>query len=222
MSDRKRNDGLFRALGKVPKTKIRMKGDAAPEPKKAKAHNFHPTPIEPIRSLLAYESPHLERYDTIWENAAGDGAMSREIERAGYNCISSDLIDRGIDAVLADFFEITEPLAPCVISNPPYDDINAGTSGGAWLQHTLALGVDYCAYLLNWQWILARDNGMGELLEAHPPSRVYGVRWRIDFSGEGSAPQNNGWYVWDKHSPPDPAPQLLLMDRRDPLQTECL
>jgi hypothetical protein len=44
-------------------------------------HDFHPTPEIATVKLLEREKFHGE----IWEPACGDGAMSRVLERYGYN-----------------------------------------------------------------------------------------------------------------------------------------
>lgn len=77
---------------------------------------FYPTPPEATRALLS-----VERFEgSIWEPACGDGAISRELEAAGYEVISTDLIDRGYGTGGVDFLKTTEPLARNIVTNPPY------------------------------------------------------------------------------------------------------
>ena len=77
---------------------------------------FYPTPPEATRALLSVES-----FDgPIWEPACGDGAISRELEAAGYNVISTDLVDRGFGTGGQDFLKSDKPLAKHIITNPPY------------------------------------------------------------------------------------------------------
>lgn len=54
------------------------------------------------------------------------------------------------------------------------------------------------ALLLSWDWPAARANGLGGLLDAQPFSYCYLMRWKLDFTGEGSPPQRNAWFVWDR------------------------
>jgi hypothetical protein len=114
--------------------------------------------------------------------------------------------------------------APAIITNPPYDMINARDGKGAWLRHTLAMpGWDYLALLLSWDWPAARQNGLGALLDAEPFSWCYLMRWKLDFTGEGSPPQRNAWFVWDRADRRGPGrerqhPDFRWMDREDARQ----
>lgn len=77
---------------------------------------FYPTPPEAVRALLS-----VETFDgDIWEPACGDGAISRELQSAGYNVISTDLIDRGYGTGGQDFLKSETPLAKHIVTNPPY------------------------------------------------------------------------------------------------------
>ena len=77
---------------------------------------FYPTPPEAIRALLS-----VERFDgPIWEPACGDGAISRELETAGYEVVSTDLSDYGFGQAGQDFLKAEKSLAKHIITNPPY------------------------------------------------------------------------------------------------------
>lgn len=172
-------------------------GSALPE---RRTHDFYPTPPEPIRALLDADGERIRACGSVWEPACGDGAMVREIRAAGIPCCASDLIDRGCpDSWRADYFTCLRSRGRAIITNPPYDLINARDGHGRWLKHTLAMpGWDYCALLLNWDWPAARANGLGELLDTQPFSYCYLMRWKIDFTGGGAPPQRNAWFVWDR------------------------
>ena len=84
-------------------------------PKRA-AYEFYPTPPEATRALLS-----VEQFDgSIWEPACGDGAISKVLTEAGYQVVSTDLIDRGYGEGGHDFLKSTTPLAKNIITNPPY------------------------------------------------------------------------------------------------------
>jgi hypothetical protein len=57
----------------------------------AHPEGFHPTPPRAVRALLTVEA----FVGVIWECACGDGAISRVLEAAGHQVISTDLVDRG-------------------------------------------------------------------------------------------------------------------------------
>ncbi len=84
-------------------------------PKRA-PFEFYPTPPEATRALLSVESFE----GSIWEPACGDGAISKVLIEAGYEVISTDLIDRGYGAGGHDFLKSSRPLAKNIITNPPY------------------------------------------------------------------------------------------------------
>lgn len=195
-----------------------------------RSEDFYPTgQPEAIRALLARDGDRIRQLGSVWEPACGDGALVREIRGAGLYCCASDLIDRGCpNSFLADFFTMQAAECPAIITNPPFNLINARDGKGAWLRHTLEMpGWRYCALLLSWDWPAARANGLGALLDANPFSYCYLMRWKLDFTGEGSPPQRNAWFVWDRddrraNDGSLPEPSFRWMDREDARQGELL
>lgn len=84
-------------------------------PKRA-AYEFYPTPPEATRALLSVESFEGD----IWEPACGDGAISKVLKAAGYQVVSTDLINRGYGAGGHNFLKSDKTLAKNIITNPPY------------------------------------------------------------------------------------------------------
>lgn len=204
--------GLFRATGKMARPVMTdlIDGEAvyAAELPREK-DDFYPTPPEPTRAILRAEKGYLSRFPVVWEPACGDGAMAREIERYGHETICSDLIERGAGAEIASFYDYSSPPSPAIITNPPFCECNSG----AWINHALGvLRVDYMALLLPFNWPGAESRA--GLWAKYPPSRVYLMRWRIDFTGAGSPPMLNAWYVWDGECPPEET-RLLMLSRFD-------
>ena len=192
--------GLFSATGNVARIKLERDKD-----------DFFPTPPEPTRAFLAAEYPRLKGFKAIWEPAAGDGAMVRELQLAGFDVIASDLIDRGCSALIRDFYDFKTPLTNAIVTNPPYDECNWRDGKGAWIAHALEkLKLEYMALLLSWNWPAA--GGLAELYAKYPPARVYLMRWKIDFTGQGAPPMLNAWFVWDAKWQGETA--LRMLDRR--------
>lgn len=225
---------LFRATRRKPEEVAAPMFGEMPVYKKPESKrrddDFYPTgQPDAIRALFAYDGETIRNCGTVWEPACGDGALVREIRAMDVPCCASDLIDRGCpDSWTADFFSCLRSRARAIITNPPYSLINARDGHGRWLRHTLDMpGWDYLALLLSWDWPAARANGLGELLDQHPFSWCYLMRWKLDFTGEGSPPQRNAWFVWDKRDPrgpgqPKPHPDFRWMDRIDGRQTTLL
>jgi len=185
-----------------------------------RANDFYPTgQPEAIRALLAKDGARIRQLGAVWEPACGDGALVREIRAAGIPCCASDLIDRGCpDSWQVDYFTCMRSRGGAIITNPPYDMINARDGHGKWLRHTLDIpDWRYCALLLSWDWPAARSNGLGALLDANPFSYCYLMRWKLDFTGEGSPPQRNAWFVWDRDDV-RAEPGFRWMDREDSRQ----
>ena len=86
------------------------------DPANRETHDFYPTWPAATRALLT-----VETFDgAIWEPACGDGAMSREMIAAGYDVTSTDLIARGYGEPDRDFLMEWSPVAPNIVTNPPF------------------------------------------------------------------------------------------------------
>lgn len=191
--------GLFHATGKKSKpVNVRLEdGSYAKAPARERSEDdFDPTPPEPIRSLIHHEGARMRQFPAIWDPSAGDGALVREMEDAGFTVIASDLIDRGAGYELRDFYDFKAAPSKASVQNPPFGECSWGNGKVRWQRHALeALGLDYLALLLPWQWPGAA--GLGPFWDEHPPARIYLMRWRIDFTGMGAPPALHAWYVWD-------------------------
>ena len=79
--------------------------------------DFYPTPPEATQALLDRE----KFYGNVWECACGDGAITKVLEKNGYDVISSDIYDYGCGYEQRDFIthETYRP-ADNIITNPPF------------------------------------------------------------------------------------------------------
>lgn len=213
--------GLFRATGKKSKpVAVKLldgsftKSDSGLEREK---DDFYPTPPEPTRAFLHAESDRLLDFAGVWEPAAGDGAMVSEMQTLGIEVWASDLIDRGCGADIADFYSFDTPPRPAIVTNPPFQECGWGNGKARWLKHALdTLQIEYMALLMNWSWPGA--GGLAPFWSAHPPARVYLMRWKIDFTGQGAPPMLNAWFVWDRRHQGETV--LRMLDRKDARQGE--
>lgn len=192
--------GLFTAMG--------HRGVGAPRA----SEDFYPTVDggDAVRALVHAERAVLPTGARIWECAAGDGVMARPLADCGYQVICSDLVDRGCGAIVRSFYDFRRPPSKRVITNPPYDECNAAQGKGRWIWHGMRnLGLDYMALLLSWSWPGAKGHAL--LWDQYPPSRVYLLRWRIDWTGDGAPPMLNAWFVFEKGNVRPPV--LIPLDK---------
>lgn len=213
--------GLFRATGNKPRPVVQQQLDGTYERVdgglQREGNDFYPTPAEPIRALLHAEIGRLRDFDAIWDPSAGDGALVREMEAAGLKVIASDLIDRGVGYPVRDFYDFAAAPSKATVQNPPFGECGWGNGKARWLKHALdTLDVDYMALLMNWGWPGA--GGLAPFYAQHPPARVYLMRWKIDFTGQGAPPMLNAWFVWDKQHKGETV--LRMLDRKDARQHE--
>jgi hypothetical protein len=209
--------GLFRATGEASKPVPMIMLDGSIErvdSLEREKDDFYPTPPEPTRAFLHAELSRLQDFAAIWEPAAGDGAMVREMHAMGLETIATDLVDRGCGAGIASFYDFYTPLMDAIVTNPPFQECNRDPG---WIRHALEIqNVEYMALLLPVNWVGA--SGRSALWAKYPPSRVYVMRWRIDFTGQGAPPMLNAWFVWDKKHEGETV--LRMLDRKDARQSE--
>lgn len=89
-----------------------------------------PHALEPLISYLDKACGYIRSNYIIWECAQGEGLLTKELKRLGFNVIGSDIktgedfliwqpeIEKGIDPMSQD------PNFDCIITNPPYDSKN--------------------------------------------------------------------------------------------------
>jgi hypothetical protein len=137
------------------------------------------------------------------------------MSQAGLHVVASDLVDRGCGATIQSFYDFDTAPASAILTNPPFAECGWGNGKARWLYHALdTLGVEYMALLMNWGFPGA--GGLGPFWAKYPPARVYLMRWKIDFTGQGAPPMLNGWFVWDRAHRGETA--LRMLDRVDARQ----
>jgi hypothetical protein len=67
-------------------------------------------------------------------------------------------------------------------------------------------------------WGFPGAGGLAPFWAKYPPARVYLMRWKIDFTGQGAPPMLNGWFIWDKKHEGETV--LRMLDRKDARQGE--
>lgn len=158
-------------------------------------HGFYPTDAGKGRALLQVESFP----GGIWECAAGEGDLVRELELAGVPIVSTDLVDRGFCPGGVDFLRARRLRLPNIVTNPPFD---------YWLafaRHALELGAEKVA-LLGRLLLLEDFQQRAAFFAQTRLSRI----WIVGRSKmrPGGAPDRGhkgtvafAWYVWERAAP---------------------
>jgi len=173
-------------------------GASVNKPASREADDFYATPKSAIEQLL-----EVEAFDgPIWEPCCGNGALSSVMLDAGYEVVSTDLVDRGYGSGGIDFLMEYRALARNIVTNPPFSD------GPAFVRHALSLATGKVAVLLKIGFIEGpTKQDLHEKL-----SRVWVIRRRVTFlkggrehvrsAGKGGI-HTYAWFVWDPaHSGP--------------------
>lgn len=170
--------------------------------------DFYPTWPGATSALLS-----VETFDgSIWECAAGEGDMSRVLAEAGYDVVSTDLVDRGFCEPRIDFLMEWAPRAPNIVTNPPFG------LAREFVDKALELTTGKVAMFLR----LAFLEGLkrGEWMPTTPLARVWIMsrrvpmqRGRISEIGDGHGVIAFAWFVWE-HGHTGPA-SLGWLDWKD-------
>ncbi|HKU53077.1 MAG TPA: hypothetical protein VJQ25_11450 [Nitrospira sp.] len=154
------------------------------------------TPPEATESLLAIEDlPH-----SIWEPAAGDGAIVKVLRHAGFDVFASDIVKYGnfeCNAIM-DYFEFVFTRSHDnvgIITNPPF--LRAVEFAEKALSE-----VNYVALLLRTNFL--ESTSRLPFFRSNPPSTVWissrrlPMMHRFGWTGP-QAPSNtcHAWFIWD-------------------------
>lgn len=157
--------------------------------------DFYATPPSAVKYLLKNET-----FDkNVWECACGNGMISKELEKQGYNVRSTDIIYRGYgEKDPVDFLKETSKFNGDIITNPPFSSINEFILKGIELTNN-KLAIFGKIQLLE---SFKRYN---TIYKHHPFARVYVFVRRISCMNYGDPKQKHKnsaicycWYIWDK------------------------
>ncbi len=156
--------------------------------------DFYPTPREAVDALLRVETLPND----IWECACGNGAISEPLIASNRNIISTDLNDWGYGQTGVDFLMETKPLAPAVVTNPPYKLANE------FIVKCMDMEIDYFAMLLRLAFLEGKQR-REIIYNRQAPARVHVFSERLTM-WRGDEEQREGssgfiafaWFVWEK------------------------
>ena len=157
------------------------------------------SPPEAVFSLLNIESSYLPKF--IWEPAAGDGAIVRPLQAAGFRVIASDIADYGLAGcrIGVDYLSAKPvPGIEGIVTNPPYK--LAVRFAKKALRETR-----YLALLLRTNFL--ESTARLQFFRRHQPARIWISSRRLPMMHRHGwkgprAPSNTcfAWFVWDARS----------------------
>ena len=155
----------------------------------AEKDHFYPTPPAGTRALLS-----VEKFSgTIWEPACGEGHMSEVLIGAGYDVISTDLVDRGYGTPRVDFLMESRALAPNIVTNPPFK------LGEQFARKALDLTTGKVALLCRLMWLEGGERR--KLFESAPLARVWVFSKRLGMAKAEVASKGGmvpfAWFVFE-------------------------
>lgn len=155
--------------------------------------DFYSTPNSCTIALCEAEQTLMPK--NIWEPCSGTGAIADVLIHRGHKVIETDLVNRGREECKSriDFLMERKPLATAIITNPPFK------LAEDFVRHAGDIGVNYLALLLKADFLHSASRY--ELFHSFwRPSRIYGLSWRPDFTGQDSPTMNCSWFIWESFS----------------------
>jgi hypothetical protein len=170
-----------------------------------RGNDLYETPVEAIRALLA-----VERFNgRIWEPAAGrNGNIARELRRAGYDVVATDLVDYGLEDSTGRIDFLIEHRAPegvrTILTNPPNKLAEES------VRHALTLA-PHVVMLLRVEFIAGQRRLRGEktsdILDSGRLARFYPFAKRLPMmhraGWNGPKVENSAadfaWFIWDRN-----------------------
>jgi hypothetical protein len=164
-----------------------------PDAENRERDDFYPTPPRATKALLSVETFE----GGIWEPACGDGAISRVLEDAGYEVLSTDLIERGYGQANIDFLLDWRTTTDNIITNPPFKHAQE------FVEHALNRSRRKVAMICRLAWLEGQERR--KMFESTPLKAVWVFSGRIPMQ-RGRQHEDGkdvggmiafAWFVWD-------------------------
>ena len=150
-----------------------------------------PRATELLCQLVTFDGP-------ILEPSCGEGHISEELKKAGYDVTSRDLVDRGYGEV-ADFLAIDNlQWNGNIVTNPPYKYAQEFVEKALQI---IPEGKKVCMFL---KLTFLEGKARKQLFRVSPPKIVYVASGRLkcamngDFDSIGGSAAAYAWFVWEK------------------------
>lgn len=154
--------------------------------------DYYPSPPESVEALLKVE----KFQGAIWEPACGCGSISRTLIANGHEVVSTDLVNRGYGQYPIDFLMEYKPLAPNIITNPPFK------MAMDFVEKSLQLTTGKVCMLLRLAFLEGIERK--KMFESTPLARVHVFSWRVKIQRGRMATKDDAsgmiamaWFVWE-------------------------
>ena len=158
----------------------------------AEQNDYYATEPKAVELLLEQETFSHE----VWEPACGEGHISEVLKVAGYDVLSTDLIDRGYGYGGVDFLKENTIYDCDIITNPPYKYAKE------FVEKALELVSPGHKVAMFLKLTFLEGKGRRDLFRYTPPHTVYVSSSRLqcgkngDFSGTNMVAY--AWFLWVK------------------------
>ena len=183
MVDQKSRCSVLTGLGSSAHTdQIRSKND------------FYVT--DPSAIVLLDKQGLLDKNDSYWECACGNGSLSSKLIELGYNVSrSSDLYDYGYGESGVDFLKQLKKFKGSIITNPPFNSINE------FMLHGLELASNK-VYIFGRIQTIESYVRYDKIFRDNPPLWVCPFVRRIPCYPNSETPSHKSaicyaWFIWD-------------------------
>jgi len=155
-------------------------------------HDYYATDPRAVKLLFELEKFHHK----IWEPACGEGHLSKEIRKHGYEVRESDIVDR-MDNEVSDFLKCDGIWNGDIITNPPYNKAKE------FVYKALDIIPDGYKAAMFLKLTFLEGKARRKLFEYHPPKKIYVSSSRLscakngDFSHAQTA-MALGWFIWER------------------------
>ena len=165
--------------------------------KERETNDYYATEPKAIKLLLALETFSSD----VWECACGEGHISEVLKTAGYNVLSTDIVDRGYGVGAVDFLKCNTHWAGDIITNPPYKYAKE------FVEHSMELIQDQAKVAMFLKVQFLEGKARKKLFAKYPPKVVYVSSSRIlcAKNGEFEKMRQGGgsavayaWFIWEK------------------------
>lgn len=160
-------------------------------------NDFYATDPNAVEMLL-----ELENFNKIiWEPACGLGHISEVLKRHNHIVYSTDIVKRGYEDFVIDFFEFNYKWNADIITNPPYKYAKE------FVEKAMDVVENGCKVAMFLKLTFLESQKRRELFEKYPPKVIYVSSKRLQCARNGEFEKfKNGtgtaiayaWYVWEK------------------------